>query len=1033
MKVARDKARILIVEDEVLVAAALESYLKGLGYTVFGKVTAAEEALSLMVRDRPDLVLMDVLLAGPMDGIEAAEIIRDRWGTPVVFLTALADTTRIDRAKMVRPFGCVVKPFQEKALKITLDMALYVARVEGEHKRAEQALQAERNNLQAVLAASPVGMLVFNADREVVLANPAAESLFHTRLEDLNHPRCGDFISCPNREIDSGGCGRSPDCPACPLFSVLENVLQGRIDADERQGETLLATGAWAEPIWINYRVNPVMLEGRRGAILAVDDISRQKLAEEALKESDANYSMVVNSLQETLSVIDTQGTILFVNDQAARNLSSGRPADTIGRNIDDFVPSDQALKLIDGYRRTVAAGELRQQEVLVSMKSGDRWFSNVLQPVKYGREKTPAVLSLSMDITERKRAEEELRRNEEQFRLVVENVREVFWIRDLDRERIDYVNPAYEEVWGRSCGSLYEHPGSFMDSVHPEDLLEVNRRFRGLREQGQPFNLEYRILTGDNQVKWVWVRANTVLSEDGRRRVVGIAEETTERKKVEESLRASEKRFRTLATGNIDGIMVVDESGGICFANPAAEELFRLGAPRLHGNVFGLPFASEDWSEVAISTPRGLALNIETRSSAIEWEGRPAHLVSIRDVTERVRAEEGRLELENRVQNSQRLEAIGVLAGGIAHDFNNILSAIMGYTELALMDIAEDAPFRHILKQIVKAGLRGRDLIQQILSFSRRTEQKVTPLHLSHVVKESIKFMRASLPTTIDLKYNIHPDEDAVMVDPTQIHQVLMNLGANAAYAMRESGGRLEISMRRLDVSDEMAAACLDLTAGRYQELIVSDTGGGIESGIIDRIFDPFFTTKPLGEGTGLGLSTTHGIVRSHGGAIRVSSEVGLGTTFRIYLPCVQGAVAAGTAEPAMPSATGTERILFVDDEESLVDVGRKVMGRLGYVVTGAGSGAEALELFRQGPDQFDLVMTDQTMPGLTGVELAREILRDRPEMPIILFTGYSQKVDQNEAVAMGIKRFLLKPFVLQEIVQAVRELLDAGKKPTD
>jgi signal transduction histidine kinase/CheY-like chemotaxis protein len=395
-------------------------------------------------------------------------------------------------------------------------------------------------------------------------------------------------------------------------------------------------------------------------------------------------------------------------------------------------------------------------------------------------------------------------------------------------------------------------------------------------------------------------------------------------------------------------------------------------------------------------------------------------------DVTDWAQAEETRLELESLVRNSQRLEAIGMLAGGIAHDFNNVLSAIIGYAELAMMDVADGSPMRHIMEQIVKAGLRGRDLIQQILSFSRRTEQKAAPLHLSHVVKEAVKFMRASLPSTIELKYNIDPEEEAVLVDPTQIHQVLMNLGANAAYAMRESGGTLEITLCNTSVDEETARVCVDLITGNYQELTVKDTGCGIDPQVLDRIFDPYFTTKPLGEGTGLGLSTTHGIVKNLGGAIRVHSVTGQGTTFRIYLPCIKAEVIPDASRALVPAATGTERILLVDDEVSLVDVSRKMLGRLGYVVTGMNSGVEALRAFHQDPDRFDLVITDQTMPGMTGVELSREILKMRPDLPIILFTGYSQQVDRPAAMAMGIRHFILKPFILQEIVKAIRDLFD-------
>ncbi len=370
-------------------------------------------------------------------------------------------------------------------------------------------------------------------------------------------------------------------------------------------------------------------------------------------------------------------------------------------------------------------------------------------------------------------------------------------------------------------------------------------------------------------------------------------------------------------------------------------------------------------------------------------------------------------------------MEAIGTLAGGIAHDFNNILTAILGYVEMAMFDLPETCQKRSDLEEVMKAGNRAKDLVQQILTFSRVTEQERKPMRLHHIIKEAIKLLRSTLPTTIEVRQNIDMKCEAVLADPTQIHQAVMNLCTNAYHAMREHGGVLEVKLEAGQVDAEFAKSNLDLHAGDYLKLTVSDTGHGMDEATKERIFDPFFTTKAIGEGTGMGLSVVHGIVKSHGGAITCASELGKGTIFNIYLPQID-MIAAQKNRPAESVPGGNEYILFVDDEEPLVHIGKRMLERLGYKVMVKTSSIEALEAFRKEPDRFDLIITDQTMPNMTVVEFAGELLHIRPDVSIILMTGYSEMVTPETAKKIGIREYIMKPIISLDLGKAIRRALN-------
>ena len=429
----------------------------------------------------------------------------------------------------------------------------------------------------------------------------------------------------------------------------------------------------------------------------------------------------------------------------------------------------------------------------------------------------------------------------------------------------------------------------------------------------------------------------------------------------------------------------------------------------------------TEQWLKNGKGEPRALAV---VRTPKLDDNGNIEYLMcTARDVTERDKMEKEKKKLEARLQQSQKMEAIGTLAGGIAHDFNNILVPILGYSEMLLNDAPDDSDLKRDLSEIFNGAKRARDLVKQILAFSRQREYDLTPIKVHLVVKEALTLIRSSIPATIDIMQNISKDCGLVMADYTQIHQVVMNLFTNAYHAMEQKGGKLKVTLKEVDLRvDDLK----DMSPGTYVCLVVSDTGIGMDQSTIDRIFDPYFTTKKEGKGTGLGLAVVHGIIKSHGGHISVYSEPDKGSNFHVYLPVIKTQQETEQIE-LRPTEKGYERILVVDDEKMVLEIQQKMLKRLGYDVTALTSSVEALKAFQANPDNFDLIITDMTMPNMTGDQLAQKIMDIRTDIPIILCSGFSEKMSNEKAKSSGIKDFLMKPVLMKDLSITIRRALDS------
>jgi PAS domain S-box-containing protein len=516
------------------------------------------------------------------------------------------------------------------------------------------------------------------------------------------------------------------------------------------------------------------------------------------------------------------------------------------------------------------------------------------------------------------------------------------------------------------------------------------------------------------------------------------------ENKKTRQALLESEERLRIVFETFPDPVTIIEADDGRCIDVNSA---FTRVTGWTYDEVVGKTTADLDiWNDpqereklTAAITEHGKVENLEAQfrlkdgrlitalisAILIILRNKPHILTITRDISELKAAQQEREQLKTRLIQAQKMEAIGTLAGGIAHDFNNILGAIIGYAEMALYDTQKGSMEHYNIEQVLKAGHRAKDLVKQILAFSRKSEQDKKIIFLTPIIKEVLKLLRASLPTTIEIKLNIEPNLDAIFADPTQIHQVMMNLCTNSAHAMGDKGGILAVNLHNVNLNIEAAAQYPELNPGLYVKLSISDTGCGMNAATMQRIFDPYFTTKELDKGTGMGLAVVHGIVKGHGGGIHVESAAGKGTRFDILFPAIIRQVMSETEElKALP--TGNETILCVDDEQPLIELGKSMLKKLGYRVETRILPLEAIEVFKAAPDKFDLVISDMTMPAMTGVSLAKKLMEIRPEIPVVICTGYSEQIDESRAKELGIKGFLMKPFTIRELSKTVRQVLD-------
>jgi len=705
------------------------------------------------------------------------------------------------------------------------------------------------------------------------------------------------------------------------------------------------------------------------------------------------------------------------------------------------YVIADESYQVFHEIIMALAEGRtLFEGEGLTQTIKGKKLHVIIRLSVIPGFEQTLGrVLVSIIDITARKQAEEALRK----YEFITSASKECMTL--INRDYVyEAANAAYcqahlkmrDEVVGKTIAQIWgEHAfqstiKKCLDQCFTGRPVEFEGWFRFNREDKGYYNVSYSpFFNMDGTVAYAAV----------------VTHDITERKQAAEALLESQKKYRSIFENAPVGIFHSTLDGRLIDTNPEAARMMGYASPQELISAANQPsinktlYVDPQFRPAfmrRVSAGQGQWLETEAHLRRQDGEGIVARMLMrqipgdaervegfVEDITSRLRAEEEMRQLESQLLQAQKMEAIGTLAGGIAHDFNNILASLTGYTELALDDTHEGTEIRANLDQVLRACRRAKDLVKQILTFSRQDREEKQPVQVNLIVKEVLKFLRASLPATISIRQNLTAGSGKILADPTQVHQVLLNLCTNAAQAMEESGGVLDIALEEVSLEADNQPG-MGLTPGPYLRLTVSDNGKGMAQEVMDRIFEPFFTTKTQGKGTGLGLAVVHGIVKSNGGDIQVSSEPGQGTTFQVLFPKIENQETPQAATP-LEVPQGHERILVVDDEEDLADLWKETLKRLGYQVVAKSSSHEALEAFQDQPDRFDLVITDQIMPQMTGASLARELLRIRPDIPIILCTGSADPIKGEDIKALGIKELVNKPLSKVEIAVIIKKVL--------
>lgn len=606
------------------------------------------------------------------------------------------------------------------------------------------------------------------------------------------------------------------------------------------------------------------------------------------------------------------------------------------------------------------------------------------------------------------------------------------------DYNKFTYISNNITTLLGYTPEEFVEEKGFWNNHIHVSDLPRVLSELSHMKEQNF-YTIEYRFLCKDGNYRWIYDERRLISDNLGNPLdIVGSWLDITEKKTAEEDL----LRLSTAIEQSVESVVITDTSGNIQYVNPAFEMLSGYCKDEITGKNCRMfksdkhdrEFYDRMWHIISEGNVwKGLISNkkkddtlydIKTTISPVkDITGKIINYVSVMyDIT-------GELKMENQLRQAQKMEAIGTLASGIAHDFNNVLAVIIGYTEMALYKPKSITSKKYYLEQILNSAHKAKDLIVQILSFSRSREEEVKPVKVSSIIRESLKLLKPTLQENIKIRKNLEAKSDIIMAESTQINQVIMNLCTNSIYAMSESGGVLEVGLTDVMLDSYDVACYTDLPSGPYVKLTVSDTGHGMTQEIVERIFEPFYTTKEKGEGTGLGLSIVHGIVKNLRGVITVYSEPWVGTTFEILIPRIECKTGKRVDEIVeMPEGSGT--VLFVEDEESVHYMMKEMIERLGYKIVSTLNSTEGLKIFRDNYKDFDLVITDQSMPGMTGIELGKEIISISPITPVLLLTSFNDFFTQDSLLGAGIKKFLVKPVSFNELSETIRILIQKAKE---
>ena len=787
-----------------------------------------------------------------------------------------------------------------------------------------------------------------------------------------------------------------------------------------------------------------INIDEKRVVLGMVQDITGRNQTEEALRESERKFREMTDLLPQIVYETDLLGNFTFVNKHGYMTFGYSENDLKTGFNVlQTLIPEDRD-RAKENIQSIMSGKPSKNTEYTVVKKDGSTFPVLVYSNQVLKNHKPVGMRGIIIDITERKRAEEALIASKSRLMAIFDNSPVAIYEADAEGKCL-FVNKKWCEFSGLTPEEA--RGDGWQRALHPDDREHIFKVWSQHAHSNKPWNFEYRFNTPTNVITHVWGTASALRNEHGEiTGYIGVNIDISERRQAEEALHKSEEKYRKIFENVRDVYYQTGYDGTITEISPSIERHSGYTREAVIGTqIVDFYFYPKDYLELCEKLEQNGEVNdfeirLKDKQGRLNYGSVNARIVfdvdgkpvategTLRDITDRRQAEKEKANLERQLHLAKKMETIGTLAGGIAHDFNNILQPILGYAEMALSSLPATDPLSDDLQQILDGANRAKDLVNQILTFSRQHEhaQEHKPLQLQLIIEEALKLMRPSIPTTIEIRKRIDSSCEKVSADATQIHQVIVNLCTNAFQVMEEKGGVLTIELKQVEVNAPTAKLYSNLLQKKYALLTIRDTGIGMDEATMERIFEPFFTTKMV-DGTGLGLSVVHGIIRSHQGEIIVKSELGKGSTFQVYLPILTDRRQSGEKDvESIP--VGQEFILVVDDEEAIIGVMKKMLGRLGYRVIAKNSSIEGLKAFRERPAEYDLVITDLTMPHLTGLELAKEIGKIRSGIPIILMTGYGENIKGDLQKDYGIQAIVGKPIMFRELAAMVRKVIKSN-----
>ena len=1014
----RKKAENEIRESEAKFKAIIQNVNEGIIYADNqGSIIHVNEAISRMV----GIPIKDII--GENVIILAKQLVSAKQIPKILKKIAIAI-----KGKSLKPFEL---EYNDRTLEISTTYDKSLKKITGiirditERKQFEKVLSENEEKLRNVVENSTNLFYSHTIDHEITYISPKCREFLQCEPEEAMI-RWTDFVT--NNPVNEKG------------FAFTKKAIK----TGKRQPPyELELIGKEGKIIQVEVNEAPIKHKNKTiGIVGSLTDITERKKVEGDLYVSEKLLRQVIDASPYTIYVKDKEGRYILVNKKMAESHNT-TPKKLVGKTdlsvAKNWLTTPEKIKKFRESELNVINGKkpmFIKEDKFTFLDGSERWFQTIKSPISL-KDNPDCLMGVAVDITERKQAEISLINEKLISEEYINSLPGLFYI--FDEERFIRWNKEWIRITGYSNEELSQMYGT--DFFEGKDKELIAKRMQEVFINGSS-EAEADIIT-KNGKRIPYYFSGMRKEFNGKPHLIGLGIDITELKEAEKALQESEEKYRLIVENANDGIEISQNDkiffANSCFANmlgytneeikniPISKIFTEQGTRELiernEKRDKGQPLPNH--YETTFRKKDGTIIDVDIKYEIIQYKNEPATFAIIRDITLRKQVEKEKEILEKQLRRSQKLETIGTLAGGIAHDFNNILAPIMGYTDMALLNLEKTNPLYDDLQHVLKGAHRAKDLVKQILLFSKQSEKERQPLALQSIVKKALKFIRPSIPTIIEIQQRIDDSCAKVQADATQINQVIINLCTNAWQVMEEKGGTLTIELIQVNIDTSTAKLYPNLNEAEYVKLSVTDTGPGMDEETQERIFEPFFTTKTLDKGTGLGLSVVHGIVRGHKGDIHVHSRIGKGTTFHVYLPTIKSEETSIKTED-VEIFGGSECVLVVDDELAVSELVKRILENFGYKAKVFKNGLDALQAFKKKPGEFDLIISDLTMPKMTGLDLADRLHKEYPDFPVMIMTGFGDSLTETTRERYGIKNVISKPIVVKDLTAAVRKIFD-------